>query len=63
MPILQESRERPLLEAPKAKVPGGPVTKAAMYDPSIPRSSMRVANWQIEENRRFTIPTNNADKH
>ena len=45
LPVLPEGFERPLLEVTKAKVTRGPVTKAAMFDPTIPRASMRVPNW------------------
>ena len=45
LPVLPESLDRPLLEVTKAKVTRGPVTKAAIFDPTIPRASMRVPNW------------------
>ena len=53
LPVLQEAGER----SKQSKGPVEYIAAAAMYDPTIPRSSMRVPDWQIEENRRFTIPT------
>ena len=45
LPVLPEGFERPLLEVTKAKVTRGPATKAAMFDPTIPRPSVRVPHW------------------